>query len=101
MLQGLDTPVILTLIPGQRFVDYRVNLRVPEIGLNANHVLGGLSATESPELLEVLNARPADSKSLMITGGGSDCQAWLIKGHLFLRTRLTVSFIAGMGFDDE
>ncbi|WP_251365943.1 DotH/IcmK family type IV secretion protein [Coxiella-like endosymbiont of Rhipicephalus sanguineus] len=35
-------------------------------------------------------SRPADSKSLIITGGGSDCQAWLIKGHLFLRIWLTV-----------
>ncbi|WP_251365942.1 DotH/IcmK family type IV secretion protein [Coxiella-like endosymbiont of Rhipicephalus sanguineus] len=33
-------------------------MRVPEIGLNANPVLGGLSVTESSELLEVLNGVP-------------------------------------------
>ncbi|ABS77467.2 type IV secretion protein IcmK [Coxiella burnetii] len=89
VLQGLDTPVMLTLMPGQRAVDYRVDLRVPGLGPNANPDLDGLPATESPELLNVLNGvPPSNSKPLTITGG--DCQGWLIKGHIFLRTRLTV-----------
>ena len=50
MLKGLDTPVMLTLLPGQNAVDYRVDLRVPGIGPEANPVLDGLPATESPQL---------------------------------------------------
>lgn len=89
MLKGLDTPVMLTLMPGQHAVDYRVDLRVPGIGPNANPVLDGLPSTESPQLLNVLNGvPPKGSQPLTIDGG--DCQGWLIKGHVFLRTRLTV-----------
>lgn len=91
ILQGLDPPVMLTLIPGQRAVDYRVDLRVPGIGPNANPILGTLPSAETPELLEVLNGvPPSDSKPLTITGDAGHSQAWLIKGHLFLRTPLTV-----------
>ena len=89
MLKGLDTPVMLTLLPGQNAVDYRVDLRVPGIGPEANPVLDGLPATQSPQLLTVLNGIPPNgSKPLTITGG--DCQGWLLNGHLFLRTRLTI-----------
>lgn len=89
ILKGLDTPVMITLMPGQNAVDYRVDLRVPGIGPNANPVLNGLPATESPDLLNVLNGvPPAGSKTLRIRGG--DAQAWLLNGRVYLRTRLTV-----------
>lgn len=89
ILKGLDTPVMVTLLPGQDAVDYRVDLRVPGIGPNANPVLSGLPASESPQLLNVLNGvPPTGSKALTITGG--DCQGWLLDGHIYLRTRLTV-----------
>ena len=89
MLQGLDTPVMLTLLPGQDAVDYRVDLRVPGIGPDANPVLSGLPGAESPELLSVLNGvPPTGSQPLTISGG--DCEGWLLNGHIFLRTRLNV-----------
>lgn len=89
ILKGLNTPVMITLLPGQNAVDYRVDLRIPGIGPHANPVLSGLPGTESPQLLEVLNGvPPSSSKPLTITGG--DCQGWLLNGHIYLRTRLTV-----------
>lgn len=89
ILKGLDTPVMITLLPGQNAVDYRVDLRVPGIGPEANPVFSGLPATTSPQLLEVLNGvPPVGSKALTISGG--ECQGWLLDGHIYLRTRLTV-----------
>jgi intracellular multiplication protein IcmK len=90
MLKGLDTPVMLTLMPGQNAVDYRVDLRVPGLGPNADPMLDGLPPTESPNLLDVLNGvPPAGSRTLQIDGG--DCQGWLTgDGHIYLRTALTV-----------
>ena len=89
ILQGLDTPVMLTLLPGQDAVDYRVDLRVPGIGPNANPVLNGLPSSTSPQLLQVLNGIPPEnSKPVTIQGG--ECQGWVLGGHLYLRTRLTV-----------
>ena len=102
MLQGLDTPVMLTLLPGQDAVDYRMDLRIPGLGPNANPVLAGLPATASPELLNVLNGVPPNgSRTLKITGG--PCQGWLLNGHLYLRTPLTVvspAWLATMGSPD-
>lgn len=95
MLKDLDTPIMLTLLPGQDAVDYRVDLRVPGLGPNANLVLDGLPGVESPGLLNVLNGiPPANSQTVHIAGG--DCDGWIVKDdkskveRLYLRTRLTI-----------
>lgn len=95
MLRGLNTPVMLTLIPGQHAVDYRVDLRIPGLGPNAAPAAGQTSALEAlpgasnPVLLDVLNGvPPPGSRALSIAG--RDCQVWLLNGKLYLRTRLTV-----------
>jgi intracellular multiplication protein IcmK len=91
MLRGLNTPVMITLIPGQRAVDYRVDLRIPGLGPNAippvmSEVLPGAS---NPVLLDVLNGiAPQGSRALRIAG--RDCSVWLYNGKMYLRTRLTV-----------
>lgn len=88
-LKGLATPVMLTLIPGQKSVDYRVDLRVPGLGPNA--ISGGsyLPMTSSPNLLNVLNGVTVDNgHSLQVSGGVA--QAWKVKDKLYIRTRMTV-----------
>jgi intracellular multiplication protein IcmK len=80
---------MMTLIPGQKSVDYRVDLRVPGIGPNATSTGNDLAATSSPQLLNVLNGvPPAKSKTLNVFGG--DAQAWRVKDTLYIRTRMTV-----------
>lgn len=91
MLRGLNTPVMLTLIPGQRAVDYRVDLRIPGLGPNAAPAAmpETLPGASNPVLLDVLNGvPPPGSRALSIAG--RDCQVWLLNGKLYLRTRLTV-----------
>lgn len=91
LLQNLNTPIMLTLIPGQRAVDYRVDLRVPGMGPNAAptvtpEVLPGAS---NPILLDVLNGIPPQgSRALQILG--RDCQVWIVGGKMYLRTRMTI-----------
>lgn len=90
-LVGLPTPVMITLIPGQRVVDYRVDMRIEGMGPNANPLVGSthLPTGTSPLLLDVLDGvPPAGSKMLSVSGGAAE--AWLINGQLYLRTRLTV-----------
>ena len=98
MLRGLDTPIMITLMPGQHAVDYRVDLRVPKIGPNANPVLEGLPNVESPSLMNVLNGIPPQgSRALVIKGG--DAQAWMVGNTVYLRTPMTVlspAFISTM-----
>ena len=89
ILRDLSTPVMITLISGQAAVDYRVDLRIPGFGPNAVFVQNGIPESANPILLEVLNGIPPNgSKEVMVSGG--DCQAWLLKKKLYLRTSLNI-----------
>ena len=90
-LRGLSTPVMLTLVPGQKVVDYRIDLRVQGLGPNAAAVPmnNGLPEAASNLLLGVLDGvPPAGSKTLKISGGKA--QVWQEGEKLYLRTRYTV-----------
>lgn len=90
-LRGLNTPVMLTLIPGQKAVDYRVDLRVQGYGPNAKTMVmdNGLPPSASDILLRVLDGvPPAGSARLAVSGG--DARAWLLNGKMFVRTNLTI-----------
>ncbi|MBS0351508.1 MAG: DotH/IcmK family type IV secretion protein [Proteobacteria bacterium] len=89
ILKDHNTPVMLTLMPGQHEVDYRVDLRLPSLGPNAAPSITGLPDTGNSQLLNFLDGvPPAGSKELIVAGGS--CQAWVSGDRLFLRTRLTV-----------
>lgn len=90
-LRGLNTPVMLTLIPGQKAVDYRVDLRVQGYGPNAKSMPmdNGLPPSASDILLHVLDGvPPAGSARLTVSGG--DARAWLLNEKMFVRTNLTI-----------
>jgi intracellular multiplication protein IcmK len=90
-LKGLNTPVMLTLIPGQKAVDYRVDLRIQGYGPNAVSLPMEESspAAASDILLHVLDGvPPADSQRLTVNGG--DARAWLAHDKMYVRTNLTV-----------
>lgn len=90
-LQGLATPVMLTLISGQKAVDYRRELRIPGFGPNAKPTPtgNGLPSSANPVLLGVLDGvPPAGSTALKVSGGG--CEVWLSGDHMYVRTHYTV-----------
>lgn len=90
-LEGLNTPVMLTLIPGQRVVDYRMDMRVQGYGPNAQMpTLGdGLPPSANKVLLHVLDGvPPIGSKRLTISGG--DARAWMLQNKMYIRTNLTI-----------
>lgn len=89
MLKGQNTPVMLTLMPGQRAVDYRVDLRVPGLGPNAAISTSGLPTVGNPKLLTFLDGvPPSGAKALDVEG--APAQAWLYYNHVFLRTRVSL-----------
>lgn len=89
ILRGLNTPIMLTLTPGQRAVDYRVDMQVPRLGPNAHAVVHTLPGTADTRLLDVLNGiAPPQSRPLKVLGAPG--QAWRAGKRLFLRTSLTV-----------
>lgn len=90
-LATLDTPVMLSLVSGQREVDYRVDLQVRGRGPNATAALvgDGLPAAPKPILLSVLDGvPPPGSLELQVTGGCG--RAWMYKGKMIFRTHLTL-----------
>lgn len=89
MLKGENTPVMLTLMPGQHAVDYRVDLRMPGLGPNAVVGTSGLPQAANPVLMSFLDGVAPDGATLL-TVDGAPAQAWSYQGHLFLRTRVTV-----------
>ena len=102
-LRGLETPVMVTLISGQKAVDYRIDLRVPGSGPNAKALLGrNLPQSADPALLNILEGVPPAGNTVLKISGGL-AQAWLVGDHLYLRTRLTLispAWIATMSSPD-
>lgn len=91
MLKGLNTPIMVTLMPGQRAVDYRIDMRVPKMGPEANPNLAGLPQTENSSLMSVLDGvPPTGAHALIIHGADAQAQAWLLKGHIYMRTRMSI-----------
>ncbi len=90
-LRGLNTPVMLTLIPGQKAVDYRVDLRVQGFGPNAKSMPleEGIPPTASDILLHVLDGVPPQGSTRLTVSGG-DARAWLLNEKMFVRTNLTI-----------
>jgi intracellular multiplication protein IcmK len=90
-LEKLNTPVMLTLVPGQKAVDYRVDMRVQGYGPNARNLPTGtgLPNHASNLLLKVLEGVPPNGSSrLMVKGGPAG--AWVLGDRMFVRTRLTI-----------
>ncbi len=90
-LKGLNTPVMLTLIPGQKAVDYRVDLRIQGLGPNATAMPmeEGLPSAANDILLHILDGVPPSGSQRLIVSGG-DARAWLSHEKMYVRTNLTV-----------
>jgi len=109
-LKGLSTPVMLTLVPGQSTVDYRVDLHIQGQSPDAvSTTSDGLPNPASNTLLGVLNGvPPQDATALKLSGAGcvddlNNCQGWLYKGKLYLRipsSVLSPSWISSMQSSD-
>lgn len=90
-LEGLNTPVMLTLVPGQKEVDYRVDMRIQGIGPNAQMPTLGdnLPPSANRLLLHVLDGVPPPGSTRLTVSGG-DARAWLFRNKMYVRTNLTI-----------
>jgi intracellular multiplication protein IcmK len=90
-LAGLNTPVMLTLVPGQKAIDYRIDMRVQGFGPNAKDLPTGLGLPASADnvLLSVLEGiAPNGSTELTVKGGPAS--AWKLGDKLYVRTGLKI-----------
>lgn len=90
-LESMNTPVMITLVPGQPAVDYRVDLRIQGIGPEAKPTIQGSGLPEQADktLLDILDGiSPPNSKKLQVSGGIAE--AWEVGKILYVRTRFTL-----------
>ncbi len=89
LLKGLSTPILIELIPGQKEVDYRLDIQVPKSGPNARTETRNLPKSVSPIMLDILNNVPP-SKSVKAHVMGGEAQAWLFNKKLYVRTPIEI-----------
>lgn len=91
-LKGLNTPIMLTLVPGQRAVDYRVDLRVSGLApgsKNSDGNMSGLPDSTNQKLLQVLDGvAPKGSKQLQVDGDAA--QVWQKGNKMFVRSKFAI-----------
>lgn len=90
-LAELDTPVILSLVTGQKEVDYRIDLLVPGNGPNASVAMmdNPLPGGAASFLLSTLDGVPPTG-SVELKVAKDYGRAWIYNGKLLFRTKLTV-----------
>lgn len=90
MLEGMASPVTVTLIGGQKEVDYRLDMRIPRRGPNAlpQQVVGTAKPEHNTDFLNILDGvAPKTAVPLKVEGEG---QAWMLNGSVVYRTRNTL-----------
>ena len=89
MLKDHNTPVMITLMPGQQEVDYRVDLRLPGLGPNAAPSVNWFARYRQFTITELFRWR-ASARQPRNDGQRRAMSSVDIGDRLFLRTRLTV-----------
>jgi intracellular multiplication protein IcmK len=90
-LANLDTPIMLSLVTGQKHVDYRADLQVLARGPNAIAAISGdtLPPAANTELLSILDGvPPVGSIELKVSGG--EGRAWLTNNKLIFRSKMKI-----------
>lgn len=88
-LRGLSTPVTITLVSGQKEIDYRADMRIKARGpfAQAPEVSGDDITNGDPLLLGVLDGlMPSGSRELR--SADSDVRAWSYGGKMYVRSRM-------------
>jgi intracellular multiplication protein IcmK len=88
LLRGMNTPILIEIIPGQQVVDYRLDLQVPRKGPMSDDG-DGLPGPVEPVMMDLVNnVPPSGSTQLTVTGG--EAQAWVHQNRMYLRTPYTI-----------
>lgn len=90
-LKDLPTPVVLTLVTGQKEVDYRADIRILARGPNSVVYEETLSQGPNSELLSILDGVIDDAESLKVLGPETDMTyAWKKNDKMILKTNLKI-----------
>ena len=90
-LNELDTPVMISLVSGQKEVDYRVDMQIQQRGPNAvvPYIAADYSLDRGDVLVNFLDAIPPNG-STKLKIGSQFGMAWKHNDRLYLRTKLSL-----------
>lgn len=90
-LADLDTPLMFSIVTGQKEVDYRVDVQVPGVGPNGEAAVldASMPAAASGYMLAALDGVPPIG-SIEVNVAKDYGRAWLYNGKLLFRTKLTI-----------
>lgn len=90
LLDGISTPISLTLVSGQKEVDYRVDVRVKGRFLPGSPgALAALPEGANPLMMTMLDGVAPDGAQPLISSHG-EVQAWQFRNRFYIRTGLTL-----------
>lgn len=85
-LQGVQTPVALTLVGGQREVDYRVDLRIRGVVTNQGLRSGAMLPAENDAVMMSLLDGVSPDDALELKTSSPDVRVWKINKRVYVRT---------------
>lgn len=89
-LKGVSAPVVLTLVTGQREVDYRVDVRVTGGNIAARLAgTGAAGSTHDQTMLAFLSGSIPDGARLLASDN-EDVQVWALNGRYYVRSPMTL-----------
>lgn len=92
-LVGLNTPVMLTLVSGQKDIDFRVDLQLQARGPEAFPAVVEkatyASSDVNSDLINMLDGIPPKG-SIKLKVNGDYAQAWSYKGKVYYRSKITL-----------
>lgn len=89
LVEGTNTPISLTLVSGQREVDYRVDVRVKGRFASGGQGSYGFQDGANPTMLTLLDGVAPDGARPLLSSHG-DVQAWEYRNRFYVRTGLTL-----------
>ncbi|MDH0342003.1 DotH/IcmK family type IV secretion protein [Chromobacterium haemolyticum] len=96
-LDGVQSPVSLTLVSGQREVDYRVDVRVKGVGTGrGTSASAALPSGASPMMQGLLEGIAPDGAKPLVSSNG-EVQAWEFRNRFYVRTSYTLLSPAYLG----
>jgi intracellular multiplication protein IcmK len=89
-VDGVTTPISLTLVSGQREVDYRVDVRIKGVGAAAKSA-GGSALPEgvNPVMQGMLEGVAPDGAKTLVTSN-PEVNAWEYRNRFYIRTNYTL-----------
>lgn len=91
VLQGMNTPIMITLTSGQKAVDYRVDMHIPRMGpFAAHHSLQSSLVGSDTRLMDILNNVTPTNFKPMIVKNEDNVVAWKSNKMMYIRTPLTL-----------